>query len=136
MEPTCQISSTWTREYLLKNAQTAYFLAIIITRWAAITVCRTRRISLLRQGFTNWGLVASLVFMTTVAACLIYIEVLNTPFGSAPVSYFYWCFPVPGAMIIVFLDEARKWCIRQSEKRGTGGPCRQFFQLVKNCTYY
>ena len=41
---------------VLSTAQTAYFLALVITQWANLVVCKTRKLSVFQQvGGGGWG---------------------------------------------------------------------------------
>jgi len=49
----------WTfrdRKVLEYTCQTAFFVAIVVVQWTDLIVCKTRRISILKQGFDNWYL--------------------------------------------------------------------------------
>ncbi|CAI5516948.1 unnamed protein product [Closterium sp. Naga37s-1] len=98
---------------VLRYAQSAYFVAVIVTQWANLLVCKTRRLSLFQQGMRNHVLTFSLFFETLVAAALLYWPFLQEVFDTRPLNVLYWFIGVPFALTILAIGELRKWLIRK-----------------------
>ncbi|CAI5969673.1 unnamed protein product [Closterium sp. NIES-64] len=107
-----QANPEYQRQVLL-YAQSAYFVAIIVTQWANLIVCKTRRLSVFQQGMWNWVLNFSLLFETGIAAALLYVPFLQEVFSVRPISIVYWFIGIPFALTILFLGEIRKLFIRR-----------------------
>eukprot|EP00897_Mesotaenium_endlicherianum_P000745 jgi/Mesen1/10671/ME000009S10460 len=99
---------------VLHYAQTAYFLAIVITQWANLFVCKTRKLSIFTQGLNNGMLNFSLVFETLLAAAMLYVAPLQSILLTRPVNIVYWFVGVPFTFFIFFVGEIRKLMIRTS----------------------
>lgn len=97
----------------LKYAQTAYFLAVVLTQWANLIVCKTRSLSVFKQGMRNGVLNFSLLFETLVTAALLYVPFLQRVFGVRPLNALYWLLPVPFTLAIFSVGEARKLLTRR-----------------------
>lgn len=98
----------------LKYAQTAYFVAVVLTQWANLIVCKTRGLSVFKQGMRNGVLNFSLVFETLVTAALLYVPFLQRIFGVRPLNALYWLLPIPFTLSILFVGEMRKLLTRRS----------------------
>jgi sodium/potassium-transporting ATPase subunit alpha len=102
----------WNPAEALVHAQTAFFISIIVVQWADIIACKTRLLSLKNQGMRNSMLNFGLFFETTLGAILCYVEPINDPLGTAPISFVHWLPAMPFAVYILFYDEARKFLMR------------------------
>ncbi|GJP67468.1 hypothetical protein CLOP_g24288 [Closterium sp. NIES-67] len=98
---------------VLRYAQSAYFLAVIVTQWANLVVCKTRRLSVFQQGMHNHVLNFSLLFETLVAAALLYWPFLQEVFDTRPLNVLYWLIGLPFALTILAIGELRKLLIRR-----------------------
>ncbi|CAI5989837.1 unnamed protein product [Closterium sp. NIES-65] len=106
---------------VLRYAQSAYFVAVIVTHWANLLVCKTRRLLLFQQvraanagaGMRNHVLTFSLFFETLVAAALLYWPFLQEVFDTRPLNVLYWFIGVPFALTILAIGELCKWLIRK-----------------------
>lgn len=100
------------REMVLRQANTAYFISIIVVQWADLMICKTRFNSLFMQGmsnmFMNWGL----IFETTLGAVLVYVPISNMATETRPFPFLMWTPAIPFCALIFFYDELRKWWIR------------------------
>ena len=104
----------WTfrdRKVLEYTCQTAFF-AIVIVQWTDLIICKTRRISILNQGFDNWTLNFGLLFEAALAILLSYTPGMDKYLHMYPLKLSWWLLAVPFAAIILVYDEARKFIIR------------------------
>jgi sodium/potassium-transporting ATPase subunit alpha len=97
----------------LAQAQTAYFISIIIVQVADMLICKTRRISLFRHKHFNkvsfFGFLSEIAFGVLIA----YAPFLNKGLGTKGISVIYWLIPIPFAVFIFFYDEIRKFTLRR-----------------------
>jgi len=81
----CIIGNTFEENFsycyqaqVLNFAQTAYFIAIVVSQWSNLLNCKTRNQSLFVQGiFNNNFLNFSLIFETCICIIVCYVPVLN-----------------------------------------------------------
>lgn len=105
----------WTRrerKVLEYTCYTGYMISVVVTQWADVIICKTRRNSVFQQGMKNWVLNISLIFETIVACILSY-----TPGTSYlkfyPLQLRWWCYAIPFSILLFVFDEVRKWHIRR-----------------------
>ncbi|TPP66702.1 Sodium/potassium-transporting ATPase subunit alpha [Fasciola gigantica] len=118
----------WTyfqRMELQKTVYTAFFVAVVISQWSDLIICKTRRLSIFHQGMHNNKLTVSLYFEITLAIILQYTPGINCAIQMKPLLYQWWWLAMPFALLIIVYDEVRKWIIR----RNPGG-------WVEKETYY
>merc|ERR1719204_1210743 len=118
----------WTfiqRKDLELTCHTAFFVTIVVVQWADLIICKTRRLSLLHQGMTNWMLNFGLFFETALAAFIQYTPGLNTALRLRPLNAPWWFIGVPFSLLIFVYDEIRRFLLR----RNPGG-------WVEQETYY
>ncbi|CAL1674808.1 unnamed protein product [Lasius platythorax] len=106
---------TWTYENrmnLLMEAQSGYFLSIVITQMVDLIMCKTRRNSIFQQGMGNWFVNFSFVFEIILTGMLLYVPGTEYVLKTMPLkAYWYWpCLPL-GAFLWIY-DEFRRLCIR------------------------
>ncbi|OXA57033.1 Sodium/potassium-transporting ATPase subunit alpha [Folsomia candida] len=73
-----------TRMTLEKQAQTAFFLSIVITQFANAICCKTRRLSIFQQGMKNNLMNVGLVLMISIPCIFIYTPYVNTAVSFVP----------------------------------------------------
>ncbi|MES1912893.1 MAG: hypothetical protein MHM6MM_005117 [Cercozoa sp. M6MM] len=81
IDPTeISVFSFWDeRQSVLEEAQSSFFVAIVIAQWADLLICKTRRLSLATHGLTkNRVLLYALAFETFLALLFVYVPFLNT----------------------------------------------------------
>jgi sodium/potassium-transporting ATPase subunit alpha len=101
---------------VLLMGQSAYFLAVVVSRWADLLVCKTRKETIFTQGMGNNVLNFALLFETFIAAAVVYIPPLNTVFNTRPPPVMYICCGIPFFVFIFIYDELRKLRMRQKPK--------------------
>jgi len=105
----------WDRTVVLRKANSAYFLSIIIVQWADLMICKTRIRSLFEQGMNNIFMNYALIFETLLGAFLVYTPVANIVTGTSSVKFVWWTAAVPFSLMIYVYDELRKGWIRKNE---------------------
>nr|CAD7445113.1 unnamed protein product [Timema bartmani] len=106
----------WTysaRKRLEYTCHTAFFITVVITQWANLICCKTRRNSIVHQKMTNWFLNFALVFETCLAVCLLYLPAMDTALKMHPLKIQWWLPGIPWAVILLIFDETRKYFIRR-----------------------
>ncbi|CAG2100454.1 unnamed protein product [Medioppia subpectinata] len=106
----------WTyiqRKTLEFTCHTAFFVSIVVTQWADLIICKTRRNSIVQQGMDNHVLNFALVFETVVAAFLCYCPGMDVVLRMYPLKVMWWMPGVPFAIVIFIYDEARRYLIRR-----------------------
>jgi len=108
--------SQYTRREALAQANTAYFISIIIVQWADLMICKTRTRSLFEQAMTNGFMNYALFFETMLGAFLVYLPMANIVMGTAPLRFVWWTSAIPFSIMIYIYDEVRKGYIRNHQK--------------------
>lgn len=106
----------WTYEermVLSKKCYAAFLVCVVITQTADLLICKTRTLSIFRQGMSNWVLNVGIIFSLALTAVIIYCPGVNTLFQVQPVEWYVLIPTVPFALLILIYDEARKFCIRR-----------------------
>jgi len=114
----------WTfdaRKELEYTCHTAFFVAIVVVQWADLLICKTRYNSLLVQGMKNNALSFGLCFETALACLLSYTPGTDTVLRLYPISWRWWCTPLPFSLLILLYDEGRKLFLRKQGVHGWVG---------------
>ncbi|EGG16113.1 P-type ATPase [Cavenderia fasciculata] len=98
---------------MLKEAQSAYFIAVIITRMGAALSCKTRTLSLFQHGFKNMVFNCGLISMLGVGLIIVHVPGIQDFFGATAVSYKFWLYPIPFAVFLVIVNEIRLYIVRR-----------------------
>ncbi|NP_835200.1 ATPase Na+/K+ transporting subunit alpha 1a, tandem duplicate 5 [Danio rerio] len=107
----------WTyeqRKVLEYTCHTAYFTSIVIMQWTTLLVCKSRRLSLAKQGMKNRVLTFSLFEETAIAAFLSYCPGMDIAVRMYPLKPMWWFCAFPYMILIFIYDEVRKHFIRQN----------------------
>ncbi|PVD27594.1 hypothetical protein C0Q70_12758 [Pomacea canaliculata] len=107
----------WTyvqRKRLEYTVYSAFFVSIVITQWADLIICKTRRLSLLQKGMKNHYLTFSLFFETGLAALLCYCPGMDKGLRMYPIRFFWWLPALPFSLGILLMDECRRYFLRRS----------------------
>lgn len=118
----------WTysqRKVLEYTCHTGFFVSIIIVQWADLIICKTRRLSVLHQGFKNHTMTAALIFETVLAIFLCYCPGLDVALRFQNLRFVWWLPAIPFSLLIFVYDECRRLVLR----RNPGG-------FVERETYY
>lgn len=101
---------------ILFTAQTAFFVGLVLTRISVLLICRTRLRSIFTQGMRNMPLNIGIGVEIILCLLIVYVPGLNTVLGARPLNYKYWLMPLPFALFIVLIEEARKAIVRKYGK--------------------
>jgi len=99
--------------YLMRLSHSVVFVALLVTQWADLIICKTRRLSIIQHGMGNWAVNIALVVQTAVACIAIYVPGIQTVLESESVPWYFWFCGLPFAIIIIVVDEARRYVIRK-----------------------
>ncbi|GAB9466658.1 Sodium/potassium-transporting atpase subunit alpha [Globisporangium polare] len=133
------IMSRMMQAKALAVTQTAYFVAIIVSQWANLIVCRTRMLSNVDQGMNNSVLNMGIVFETIVGVAFCYAGFLQGVFRTDSIRLTHWFCAMPFSLFIFAYDETRKFILRKTSRsyvdKKTGRIFRAKGWLEEN-TYY
>lgn len=111
---------TWGQQLALTNplyqkAITAFFASIIICQIADVWICRTRRQSVFKIGFTEnkvilFGILSELIILSII----VYSPTANAFFNTHSLTFIELLLSVPFALLILFGDELRKVFVRKN----------------------
>merc|ERR1712195_358821 len=123
-----------TRMVILRKAQTAFLVSIVVAQWADVIICKTRERTIFEQGMSNQILNLGLLEETVLAIALVYCPPLQDAFNTTDIDFKMWCYGMPFAFLIWVYDEARKWMIRKERKGNDEWP--EGKGIVERWTYY
>merc|ERR1711998_188716 len=70
------------RMEVLRKAQTAFLVSIVVAQWADVIICKTRENSIFQQGMWNWILNIGILEETLLAIVLVYLPPLQQAFNA------------------------------------------------------
>ncbi|KAL7750759.1 hypothetical protein RI367_003716 [Sorochytrium milnesiophthora] len=98
---------------MINEAASVYFVTLVVLQFGNLFATRTRRASIFQQNpLRNWRLFAAMAGSIIVAAIVVYVPFFQTTFQTGSVPAEYWFIPLPVSLLIVILDEMRKWFVR------------------------
>lgn len=100
------------QEHALAEAQTAYFMALVVCQIFNLLACKTRVVSLFRHGMMNKMVNVAIVVSMFLCVLLIYIPGMDVAFGTRQFPGVYWIVPIPFGCAIVAIGEFRKYLHR------------------------
>lgn len=123
----------------LKYAQGAFFGSIVVGQIAGLLVCKTRWLSITKQGMKNRFMLFGIASEIALVLSLAYIKPFNIALGTRNIRLVHWFCAIPFAIIIFLFDESRKALMRMTsvEKRNpnTGQVTRVPGWIERNCAY-
>jgi sodium/potassium-transporting ATPase subunit alpha len=106
------LASTTT---LYLQATTACLAGVIATQIANALACRSSNVSILTLGiFSNRLLLAGIAADVLLAVFIIYTPIGNSLFASAPIGADVWLLLIPFAILLLVIDETRKYFVRRT----------------------
>lgn len=115
---------TYTPEFLaaVSEAQSVYFINLVIMQWFNLLATRTRRLSIFQQNplgnktTRNLVLFPAMLLALIIAIFFLYVPFFNSAFGTAPIPWYHYFLPMAFGLVMLGLDEARKWNVRNYPK--------------------
>ncbi|KAI6651696.1 Sodium/potassium-transporting ATPase subunit alpha-1 isoform X2 [Oopsacas minuta] len=104
------------RKQLEYTCNTGFFVSIVITQWADLLICKTRKNSIFLQRRINYWMIAGLIFETVLALFLTYTPVINHVLKMYPLRLEWLTLPLSFTVVIFCYDETRKWLLRKYPK--------------------
>ncbi|XMA20170.1 hypothetical protein WAI453_012961 [Rhynchosporium graminicola] len=100
------------------EASSIYFINLVVMQWFALLALRTRRLSifqhppLFNKMTQNRYLFPAMAFALVMAIFWLYVPKFQSVLGTTPVPVEHFFLPAAFGIGILFLDEARKWGVR------------------------
>jgi sodium/potassium-transporting ATPase subunit alpha len=106
-----------------KYAQTAYFIGIVFGQMHNFFCCKTRKLSILTQGVSNAFMFFALTTELLLVLAITFFYPLNVAFGLRDNIFVHYGTPaIPFCIIMLAIDEARKYLIRNLPTDDQGKP--------------
>lgn len=110
---------------LYRQATTACLAAIVLAQMVNLFVCRHPREAAWRLPLgANPLIVAGLAVEAGLLLAIVYTEIGNRLFGTAPLPFDAWLFALPFALGLGVAEEARKGLLRYAGRRCGATPAR------------
>jgi calcium-translocating P-type ATPase len=104
---------------LYQRATTMTLAGIVAAQVGNVLACRSERESVLRLGLlSNRAVLLGIAAEVTILLALILIPPLATVFGLAPLSFAEWAPLLGFPVVLLVLEEGRKWAMRPASHRG------------------
>ncbi|XP_022907942.1 sodium/potassium-transporting ATPase subunit alpha-like [Onthophagus taurus] len=106
----------WTyfeRRVLERKGYSAYFMSFVLTQVADVIICKTRRLSIFRQGMSNWVLNLGCIFEMGLAAFVVFCPYVNHALRFEPIVLDCLLPVIPYCLFIIIYDEIRRLIIRR-----------------------
>ena len=133
------IASTEIAWESLKYAQGAFFVSIVVGQIAGLLVCKTRWLSITRQGMRNRFMIFGIATEIALVLTLAYIKPFNIALGTRNIRLVHWFCAIPFAILIFLFDESRKLLMRLTSREekdpSTGQITRGLGWIERNCAY-
>ena len=100
------------RKTLERSLYTVFFIAIIITKVLTLISCKTRKLSITSQGFSNQVLNLSLAVEIILTLFIVSTPKVNETLQMYPIPVIDWFYPIPFSILVILYDELRRYLIR------------------------
>jgi Ca2+-transporting ATPase len=97
----------------LAEAMTMTFVSLVLIQFFKAYNFRSDKIPLFRAPFANRWLNLAIIWELAMLAAIVSIPFMRLPFGTYPMPPEDWLIVVAGALTIIPVIEAVKWCIRK-----------------------
>lgn len=110
---------------LYRQATTACLTAIVLAQMVNLFVCRHPREAAWRLPLRGNPLIfAGLTVEAGLLLAIVYTDIGNRLFGTAPLPVDAWLFALPFALLLGVAEEVRKGALRWAGRRADAGPAR------------
>jgi len=99
--------------HALAEAQSAYFMALVVCQVFNLISSKTRLVSIFKHGMRNRVVNGAIVVAIGICVILIYIPDMIVVFGTVAVGGLYWLVPLPLAVCVLGWNELRKFISRR-----------------------
>jgi len=99
--------------HALAEAQTAYFMALVVCQIFNLISSKTRLVSIFKHGMRNRVVNGAIVVAVAICVILIYIPGMVVVFGTVAVGGLYWLVPLPLGVCVLGWNELRKFISRR-----------------------
>eukprot|EP01137_Pigoraptor_chileana_P027808 Opistho-2@10843 len=98
---------------ILREAQTAYFAAIVMMQMMNLIACKTRLSSVFVHGFANKHITKAIGISSVILVLIVFVPPFNTVFTSKmPIPGYFWLIPLPFLAFGFVVTEIRKYFSR------------------------
>lgn len=123
----------------LKHAQGAFFGSIVVGQIGGLLVCKTRWLSITKQGMRNNFMFFGIGTEFLLVAWLAYCTPINEGLGTRNIRLVHWFCAIPFAIIIFIFDEVRKALMRSTSSETlnpiNGQVTRKMGWIERNTAY-
>ena len=98
---------------IASEAQSAYFITMVMCQFSHIWMCKTRTRSLFQHGVGNMMMNFGVIIEIALAIIVVYVPFLNPIFQSHYLAGQYWLPWLCGAATLWGYNEGRKWWFRK-----------------------
>eukprot|EP01133_Synstelium_polycarpum_P013712 gene13712-16165_t len=94
--------------HILEEAQTAYFMTLVMCQFFNLITNKTRVVPLWRHGMRNMYVNIGLIIEAGILAFIVYTPFVHNIIASRSVPGIYWAFPLPMVFLLFGWNELRK----------------------------
>jgi len=103
----------------LAEAQSAYFISVVLVQIINIISSKTRVVSIFTHGMGNMRLNVAIVIEAAICLLIVYVPPLHVAFQSAYTNGIYWLPALPFCLLLFWWNELRKKLSRENPKSPT-----------------
>jgi len=103
----------------LSEAQSAYFISVVLVQMINIVCSKTRVVSIFSHGMGNMRLNVAIVIEATICLLIVYVPPLHVAFQSAYTDGIYWLPALPFCLLLFWWNELRKKIYRTHRNNPT-----------------
>eukprot|EP01113_Clastostelium_recurvatum_P023603 TRINITY_DN2814_c0_g2_i2.p1 TRINITY_DN2814_c0_g2~~TRINITY_DN2814_c0_g2_i2.p1 ORF type:complete len:882 (+),score=222.79 TRINITY_DN2814_c0_g2_i2:1433-4078(+) len=103
--------------FIVRQAQTTFFVGVVLTRIGVCLTCKTRRLSLFQStqsGKHNVVMYIAILIELAIVLVLVNVPGVQNVFGTVRLDWHYWFVPLPFFVVLIGFDELRKLAMRRS----------------------
>ena len=99
---------------------TMTFAGIVVAQIGNVLACRTSKVSLFKTSLlSNKWIWLGMAAQVSVLSLLVYVPLMQGFFGTTALRFADWVFLTILALVVVFVEEVRKWFVRRLSKSGS-----------------